>query len=190
MTVFADRNKIEKEETFELASAARDRFMFELSMYKPKQAEVRRSLAFDPLFHDADSLLELVAPAIVSSSELNVIGSAIQKSVHASEAIERYILDLWEATDNPMQFGIRVDGVDMAKLILAGASPRGMSALLRAARVVAWLSNRTHLVPDDVHAVLPSALGHRIFFTPLYELRRSEIAAALVEQIMQRVASP
>jgi MoxR-like ATPase len=74
--------------------------------------------------------------------------------------------------------------------MLAGASPRGMSALMRAARVVAWFADRGHLVPEDVHAVLPAALGHRVFFAPIYELRRAELAAALMSQIMNRVASP
>ncbi|NMM29187.1 MAG: MoxR family ATPase [Glaciimonas sp.] len=190
MTVFADRNKVEKEETFELASAARDRFMFELSMYKPEDPQIRRSLVFDPAFHDADTLLELVEPSIVPWEQLNTIGATIQNHVHTSKTIERYVLELWEATDTPARFGIKLDGVDMDKLILAGASPRGMSALMRAARVVAWLSNRTHVVPDDIYAVLPSALGHRIFFTPIYELRRAALADALVAQIMDRVASP
>ena len=190
MTVYADRNKVEKEETFELASAARDRFMFELSMYKPKDAEIRRRLVLDPVFHDADALLELVSPAVVAADQLNSIGTLIQNHVHTSEAIARYVIDIWEATDDPTRFGVTIDGVDMASLVLAGASPRGMSALLRAARVVAWLANRDHLIPDDIQRVLPAALGHRIFFTPLYELRRSEIAGAFIEQIMHRVASP
>ena len=49
---------------------------------------------------------------------------------------------------------------------------------MRAARVVAWLAERTHLVPEDIHAVLPAALGHRVFFTPIYELRRAELVAS------------
>jgi MoxR-like ATPase len=73
---------------------------------------------------------------------------------------------------------------------LAGASPRGMSALMRAARVVAWLEGRDYLLPDDVHAVLPAVLGHRVFFTPVYELRRADIAPVLIDQIMNCVASP
>src|SRR3569832_934899 len=52
MTVFADRNRVEKEETFELASAARDRFMFELSMPTPDDTDVRRALVFVPSFLD------------------------------------------------------------------------------------------------------------------------------------------
>lgn len=190
MTVFADRNKVEKEETFELASAARDRFMFELNMSKPTDRGIRRALVFETGFHDTEALLERVAPAILPWEQLNAIGALVQDSVRASETIERYVLDLWEASETPQRLGIRLDGVDMNRLILAGASPRGMSALLRAARVVAWLAGRTHLEPDDVRAVLPSVLGHRIFFTPIYELRRAELAGALVERIMDSVAAP
>ncbi|WP_042301686.1 AAA family ATPase [Paraburkholderia kururiensis] len=190
MTVFADRNKVEKEETFELASAARDRFLFELNMPTPADPEVRRALVFDTVFHDADALIETVRPGVVAWEELNSMGAAIQQGIHASEAIERYVLDIWSATETPQTFGIALDDVDMDRLILAGASPRGMSALLRAARVSAWLAGRSHLTPEDVHAVLPAALGHRVFFTPIYELRRQELAQALVAQIVARLAVP
>ena len=56
--------------------------------------------------------------------------------------------------------------------------------------VVAWLAGRTYLVPDDVQAIVPSVLGHRVFFTPVYELRRAQIADALVAQILERVPTP
>ncbi len=190
MTVFADRNKVEKEETFELASAARDRFLFELAMPKPTERAVRRQLMIDPRFHDVDTLLDGVAPAVIEWTQLNDMGAAIQRSVRTSETIEDYALALWEASENPLRFGVRLEGVDMDRLILAGASPRGMSAMLRAARVVAWMAGRTHMEPDDVRAVLPSALGHRIFLTPVYELRRSELAPSLVRGIMDRVPAP
>ncbi|MFM0660975.1 AAA family ATPase [Paraburkholderia sediminicola] len=190
MTVFADRNKVEKEETFELASAARDRFLFELGMPTPIEPEVRRALVFDAAFHDVDRLLARLSPAIVPWEQLNQVGAAIQESVQSSATIERHVLDIWQATETPQRFGIALDGVDMDRLILAGASPRGMSSLLRAARVVAWLAGRSHLIPEDIHAVLMPALGHRVFFTPIYELRRQELAEALTAQIMNRLAVP
>ena len=190
MTVFADRNRIEKEETFELASAARDRFMFELRMPTPTDAEIRRSLVFDPRFHDVDQLLEQVTPDLFPWNELNTIGAAIQQSVTASKTLERYVMDLWDASQSPGRFGVQLDGVDMDKLILSGASPRGMMTLVKAARVVAWLAGRRHLVPDDVRAIAPSVLGHRIFFTPVYELQRAPIAEELIKQILDQVATP
>ncbi len=190
MTVFADRNRVEKEETFELASAARDRFMFELNMPTPAEPEVRRALVFDPSFHDVDTLLERVASGVLPWQELNDVGAAIQRSVQASETLERYVMDLWDATVSPQRFGIRIEGVDMEKLVLAGASPRGMMSLMRAARVVAWFAGRTHLTPGDIYAVVPATLGHRVFFTPVYELRRAEISDALVAKILEKVPTP
>jgi MoxR-like ATPase len=190
MTVFADRNKVEKEETFELASAARDRFLLELNMPAPTDDAIRRALVFDTAFHDVDALIGEVRPGIVEWEQLNAIGAAIQQGIHASETIERYVLDIWRATETPLRFGIALEGVDMERLILAGASPRGMSALMRAARVSAWLAGRAHLSPEDIHAVLPAALGHRVFFTPIYELRRQELAQALIDEIVARLAVP
>jgi MoxR-like ATPase len=190
MTVFADRNRVEKEETFELASAARDRFMFELRMPTPSDFGVRRALVFDPDFHDVDELLQKVAPGVLPWQDLNRIGATIQRSVTASEALERYVIDLWDATQVPTKFGIHLDGIDMNKLILAGASPRGMMSLTRAARVVAWLAGRRHLLPEDIQAVAPAVVGHRIFFTPVYEIRRAQIADALVAQILEKVPTP
>src|SRR5579872_43831 len=190
MLVFADRNRVEREETFELASAARDRFMFELRMPTPTDIATRRSLVFDPAFHDVHELLQRVAAEVLPWKEMNVIGAAIQRSVRATDALERYVLDLWDATRAPKSIGVQLDGVDMDNLVLAGASPRGVMALTRAARVVAWLAGRTHLVPDDVRAIVPFVLGHRIFFTPVYELRRAQIADALIEAILNKVPTP
>ena len=190
LTVFADRNKVEKEETFELAAAARDRFMFELNMATPNDPDVRRALLVDTLYHDADTLIQSLDETYCNGHELNAVAAEIQSFVTTSDAIEQYLLDLWRATSAPADFGIAIDGVDIERLVLAGASPRGMSALMRAARVVAWLHERDYVTPEDVHLVLPSTLGHRVFFSPIYELRRSEIAPAFTQQLMDRVASP
>jgi len=190
LTVFADRNKVEKEETFELAAAARDRFMFELNMATPDDPDVRRALLIDTIYHDADNLIRALDESVCDAYQLNTVAADIQQWVKTSDTIEHYLLDIWKATQYPTQFGIQIDNVEMEKLIVAGASPRGMSAVARAARVSAWLNERDYLTPEDVHAVLPSALGHRVFFSPIYELRRAEIAPAFTQQLLERVASP
>jgi len=190
MTVFADRNRVEREETFELASAARDRFLFELNMATPVDREVRQDLVFSTAYHDVDTLMERVDGGVCRGDELNAVARLVQRSVRASAELQRYVLELWAATERPSEYGVSVDGVDMDRLMLAGASPRGIGSLVRAARTVAWLAGRDHLTPADLHAVLPSALAHRVFFQPVHELRRSEIAPAFVRSLMNRIASP
>ena len=61
---------------------------------------------------------------------------------------------------------------------------------MRAARVHAWLSGRGYLTPDDIQAVFRETIAHRVFFTPVYEMRREAIVAELIGQIMQKVAAP
>jgi MoxR-like ATPase len=190
MTVFADRNRLEREETFELPAAARDRFMFELRMAAPTEPSARHAIVFDPAFHDTEALLERVEPGIVPWRELNDIAALVQRSVAASESLQRYVMDLWDATHSPQRFDVRIEGVEMDRLMLSGASPRGMMALVRAARVVAWLAGRDHVLPGDVAAVFPAVMGHRVFFSPLYEMRHAQIADALTAQLLQRVPTP
>ncbi|MGH8558139.1 MAG: AAA family ATPase [Methylococcales bacterium] len=190
LQVFADRNRVEKEETFEIPSAARDRFMMELNIEVPAGADERKTLMFDPRFHDADQLMDEVRQGVLPFEQLNSIAAAIQQEIHASETLERYALDLWEATRNPARFGIAIDSVDMKKLILAGASARAMSMLLRAARVTAWLNNRNAMIPEDIQAVFYETIAHRIFFHPSYEIRREQLIGPLVNGILRSVASP
>ncbi len=190
LQVFADRNRVEREETFEIPSAARDRFMFELAIEAPKDRDLRQALAFDPMFHDTDALIERVALGVLPYENLNEVGRLIQDSVVASTAIRDYAMTVWEATHRPADFGVALPGVDMQALVLAGASPRGIAMLLKAARVVAWLDQRSYLVPEDLHAVFHEAMAHRIFFTPVYEMRRASLARDLTRAILDRVAAP
>jgi MoxR-like ATPase len=127
---------------------------------------------------------------VLRHDELNTIAAAIQASVQVAPATQDYLHRLWLATRDPAGQGVVVDGVDMARLIAAGASPRAVSMLARAARVAAWLAGRDYLVPEDVQAVFAPALRHRIFFTPVYEMRRAEIGDALMNGILARVGAP
>jgi len=190
LQVFADRNRVEKEETFEITAAARDRFLLEVGISAPEDPQLRRALMFDPAYHDTEALLARVQEAVLPYEGLNTIAEAIQREVQASPALEDYAMKLWQATRQPEEFGVSLPGVNLRDLIVAGASPRGMSMLLRAGRVLAWLDGRTHVVPEDLQGVFREAVAHRVFFSPVYELRRSEIAAALMREILDRVAAP
>ena len=190
LQVFADRNRVEREETFEIASAARDRFMMELTIDAPVEPEQRRALMFDPRFHDTDALIDGLAEALIEHRGLNEVAARIQRGVHASATLQDYALALWHATAAPAAHGVRLSDTDTAQLMLAGASPRGMSMLLRAARVAAWLDGRDHVAPEDVQAVFGVTIAHRLCFQPVYEMRRHEIAAPLIDAILGSVAAP
>jgi MoxR-like ATPase len=86
--------------------------------------------------------------------------------------------------------GVQLSDVDTAALMLAGASPRGMSLLMRAARVAAWLDARDHMTPEDVQAVFREAIAHRLVFQPVYEMRRHDLAPLLIDAILAHVAAP
>jgi len=190
LLVFADRNRVEREETFEISSAARDRFMMEITIEPPADDAMRRALMFDPRFHDTDRLVGALQPAMVEHRELNGVAKAIQRSVQASDALQDYALRLWRATAEPQAFGATLSDLDVSQLMLAGASPRGMSLLLRAARVAAWLQGRSYVTPEDVQAVFVETIAHRLCYQPVYELHRHEISPRLMAAILAAVAAP
>ena len=190
LLVFADRNRVEREETFEISSAARDRFMLEVTIDAPTTDDDRRALVFDPRYHDTDRLVGTLAAAMVAYNELNAVADLIQRTVQTSAALQTYALGLWRATAVPAEYGVRVEGLDTARLMLAGASPRGMSMLLRAARVVAWLEGRDYVTPEDVQAIFFETIAHRLCLQPVYEMRRAEIIGPLMAGILGSVAAP
>jgi MoxR-like ATPase len=190
MLVFADRNQVEKEETFDIPSAARDRFMMEIPITVPSDPDIMESLVFDTRFHDVDTLITGVEQDILKFDELNKFGALLQNSIGASLTLRKYALDLWRATKTPTDYGVKVSNVDMKRLVLAGASPRGMGMLLRAARVNAWLNNREAVLPEDIHAVFHETIAHRVVFSPVYEMRRTEIAREMLSGIINAIATP
>lgn len=190
MIVFADRNQVEREETFDIPSAARDRFMMEIPIMVPTDQADMEALVFDTRFHNVDALIEQVPADILQFDQLNQFASVLQNTISASPKLKEYALNLWRATKVPTDFGVNVSGVDMNRLVVSGASPRGMGMLLRAARVNAWLNNREAVLPDDIHAVFHETIAHRVVFSPVYEMRRSEIAREMLSGIVNTIATP
>jgi len=190
MVVFADRNGVEKEETFELSAAARDRFLFEISIDRPMDSEIRRKLIFDPIYHNVDDLIGDLGETLLDYKQLNDIDREIQKTVFVSPEIENYVVNLWDATWKPHEAGIELPDVYVEDLVVAGASVRGMSAMVRAAKVSAWLEGRDHVLPDDIHAVLLPSLNHRVFLSPVYESRREQIMPMFVTALRDHIATP
>ena len=190
LLVFADRNRIEREETFELPAAARDRFLMEVAINAPSDETARRNLVFETKFHDVDALIGSLAEGVVDYRQLNGVGRAIQSGIIVSPVLERYTLDLWQAVREPARAGVEIKGVDINRLVAGGASPRGMSYLIRASRVAAWLAGRDMVVPEDIRDVFNECMSHRIFLSPVYELRRDELVRSLIGDVFARVPAP
>jgi len=188
LTVFADRNQVEKEETFEIPSAARDRFMMEIPIIIPQVDKLMNQLIFDTKFHDADLLISEVTPNMLKFYQLNRLSTQIQSTIKSTSALEKYSLNLWKATKNPEKYNVKISGIDTERLIISGASPRGISMMMKCARVSAWLNNRTSILPEDIHAIFHETIAHRLVFNPVYELKRTEISRELSNEILNKVS--
>src|SRR5689334_3660242 len=145
--VFATQNPVEYEGTYPLPEAQVDRFMVRLSLGYPNADDEAGMLAG----HEAgDRVLGL--EAVVDRSEvLAAIEAGVR--VHASKALRDYVVALLRRT--------RED-----ERVELGASPRAGLMLLRAAKARALVQGRDHALPDDVQALAPSVLAHRLMLVP------------------------
>jgi MoxR-like ATPase len=190
LLVFADRNRLEREETFELPAAARDRFFMEIAMEIPDDPAVQSALIFDTRFHDTDALIASVPEGVLDFRAVARLAPRIQAEIQTSTHLQSYLVAIWEALRHPGAAGIRIPGVDMDRLVQGGASPRGLSYAVRAARVHAWLAGRHAVLPEDIRAVFPAAMAHRIFVDAIYEHRAAALVRELCAQVFERVPVP
>ncbi|MDO8961454.1 MAG: MoxR family ATPase [Methylophilus sp.] len=187
LQVFADRNAVERDETFELPGAARDRFLMEIEIAPSNDSEIHKALTFDARFHDTDTLISGVSAGLLDFRALTAFASQLQQRVTANAAVQDYVEHLRKATHRPQDYGVVLPEVDMDDLMLAGMGPRGCSMLVRAAKVSAWLDGRLNLTPEDIAAVFHPVVAHRVFFSPIYELQRNWLAKAYTQAILKQV---
>ena len=152
--------------------------------------EFQQELIFNPRFHDVDQLISEIQPGEIAYYKLNELAQQIQQSIEPSATLHQYALDLWKASKSPADYGIKLSDVEMSELIHAGASPRGMSFLIRAAKVNAWLENRTNLLPEDLQTVFAVTMAHRIFLNPIYSYRKEQIMPELINEILEKISAP
>jgi MoxR-like ATPase len=171
--VLATQNPIEQEGTYPLPEAQMDRFMLKLSVGYPT----------------LEDELEIIARAGGPPPTLKPVASAEQileaqnlvRRIKISDVLMRYIVDLVRATREPGSVS-----KDLARAIEYGASPRASIALAAASRAHAFLDGRGFTLPEDVKAIAPDVLRHRVM--PTYEAEADGIgAAALVEKILDAV---
>ena len=160
--VFATQNPVEYEGTYPLPEAQVDRFMVRLSLGYPSPDDEAGMLAG----HEAgDRVLEL-EPVVDHNDVLSAQDAA--RRVHASRALRDYVVALLRHTRDDSRVEL-------------GASPRAGLMLLRAAKAHALLSGRDHALPDDVQALAPAVLSHRIMLVPeAAGVEREEVVAAAI----------
>jgi MoxR-like ATPase len=169
--VMATQNPIEQEGTYPLPEAQVDRFMLMVKVGYPSRAEER--LVMDRM---TGVTLANVRPVI--SPEQLVQARKTVRDVYMDDRVKDYIVNIVFATRNPAENGLN----DLAPLIEHGASPRASIALAMAARAHAFLRHRGYVTPEDVKAIGPDVLRHRMILS--YEAEAEEVSA---EDVVRRV---
>jgi MoxR-like ATPase len=150
--VLATQNPIEQEGTYPLPEAQLDRFLVHIQVGYPSAED---ELAILRLVRGEESQ----APHAKAAS-IELIGAAqneLRQGVKIAENIERYIVDLVVATRTPAKLD-----PELASFIEIGASPRAVIALDKVSRARAWLEGRDFVSADDVRALAPAVLRHRL----------------------------
>ena len=182
--VMATQNPIEQEGTYPLPEAQMDRFLLHVRVDYP-DANVEKQvlqLARREAQHLSDNSDGLATAPL--TEELVAQGRQEVMSIHLSESVEEYIVQLVLATRQPEKYDDKLAG-----WIEYGASPRGSISLERCARAHAWLFGRDYVSPDDVQNVLHDVLRHRLIVS--YHAEAEGISAdQLVDAILNLVPIP
>jgi MoxR-like ATPase len=124
-------------------------------------------------------------PRAVLSPEDIIRAREIVREVYMDEKIERYIVDIVYATRTPEEYGLP----ELKSLISFGASPRASISLASAARAYAFIKRRGYVIPEDVRAVCPEVLRHRIGLS--YEAEAENVTSEqIIEKIINAVIVP
>jgi MoxR-like ATPase len=169
--VLATQNPIEQEGTYPLPEAQLDRFMLMVKVGYPSRAEERQVM---------DRMTSVVPAKAQQRCTLDQLREArkVARDVYTDDRVKDYIVDIVFATREPSQRGLK----DLGPLIEFGASPRASIALNLAARAHAFLRHRGYVTPEDVKAVGPDVLRHRLVLS--YEAEAENVTS---EDVVRRV---
>lgn len=163
--VAATQNPVEYEGTYPLPEAQLDRFLLKVVLPVPGRAEEVQILQRHAAGFDPRDLSSTGVRAVAGAADLTAGRQACER-VQVSAEVVGYIVDIARATR-------------LSPSLSLGVSPRGATALLRAARAWAWLSGRDFVTPDDVKALAHACLAHRLGLRPEAELEGVEVGAVL-----------
>ena len=180
--VMATQNPIEHEGTYPLPEAQLDRFMLHTLVDYPDRATTLRIMELAR--REAATDTELPAVAQPLSQSMLFAARRETRKLALSAAVAEYIAALVEATRQPEGYGVR-----LKEWLRWGASPRAAIAIERSARASAWLDGRDYVSPEDIQAIAPDALRHRLLLD--YNAQARGITAqTCVEELLGQVPAP
>jgi MoxR-like ATPase len=168
--VLATQNPVELEGTFPLPEAQLDRFLIRLKLGYPDEESEDEILSR----FESTSPLESLQPVVEAAELLRLVAALTH--LHVDPSVRRYAVRIVRATREDPAFEL-------------GASPRASLALFRSARALAAMSGRDYVLPDDVKAMAPHVLPHRLLLSTQARLRGRETDELLAE-LLERVPAP
>lgn len=176
--VMATQNPIEQEGTYPLPEAQVDRFMLKVVINYPNKEEERQIINQNLVksFPETSSIL---------STEDILNARQVVKDVYMDEKIQKYIVDIVFATREPKAYQLP----QYQEMISYGASPRAGISLAQAAKAFAFIKRRGYVIPEDVRAVCPEVMRHRIGLS--YEAEANNITSEeIITDILNKVEVP
>jgi MoxR-like ATPase len=168
--VIGTQNPIEYEGTFPLLEAQLDRFFMRVALGYPSILEEIKVLESQQIIHPIENLQNVLDIKNILAAQ------AVVKTIHVSQPIKRYIVDIVRATR---------EHVD----IYLGASPRGSIGLFKAGQAYAAMSGRDYVLPDDIKALVTPLLAHRMIVKPGAKLQEMS-ANIIIEEILSKIPVP
>src|SRR5687767_2163896 len=180
--VMATQNPIEYEGTFPLPEAQLDRFMMRISLGYPARAdEIKiledQSKIAEEAARDGRNILHPIDEIgqVIDEAELRAVQQKV-KRVYVDRFVVEYIVDVATATREHQE-------------VYLGASPRGSNSLIRSVQARAALQGRDYAIPDDVKALAPATLAHRLIVSPAARIRNVD-TKQVVGEILDSVPVP
>ena len=176
--VMATQNPIEQEGTYPLPEAQVDRFMLKVVINYPKKEEEKVILRQN---------INKEYPEIhkVATTDDIIKARSVCREIYLDEKIENYITDIVFASRYPDEYKLK----KLAGMISYGGSPRASINLALAAKAYAFIKRRGYVIPEDVRAVAPDVLRHRIGLT--YEAEAENITTEdIINEILNMVEVP
>ena len=177
--VMATMNPIEQEGTYPLPEAQTDRFMLKVVLDYPRKEEEKLIIRMNVRSGG------MVEPQQVVSPDQILKARGLVREVYMDEKIEQYIVDIVYATRKPDQYKLS----DLSSMIGFGASPRASINMALAAKAFAFTKRRGYVIPEDVRAVCPDILRHRIGLT--YEAEAENVSVnEIIDRVLNTVEVP